>query len=241
MKKKSVPFQFAVTAKDKKLWTTLCYWLWLRSKFKQPIFFNYTSSSIGKLIGVSHETANVHVQKMIKLGWAMKVGHHLKLISPNKLKKHDLIIPIQLFENKSEQIAALKYIFIRDNKDHQQKSIERKSEIVKKSKSIHDRPTKKMIKKVRNVGGIDNFEKTINSRITLGNKKIGEIFEISKRSASKLQVMLNKIDHIKSEPHYEEIIGYDFFKHHNNNIIYRMKFNTLVPMYRTTNTIIGKR
>jgi hypothetical protein len=231
MLKQSVPLKIVKQANQEKSWDTLVYYMWLRSKYKKKIFYNYTSRSIAQHLGISHTQANYHIRKMIKLGWATTEKGNLFLLQN---KKYIRIIPIQIYQTKREQVVALKNILINNNLFSQRKKIIKKTQIVSNAQKVRGKISKSDMKFIRKSGGVANLEKSITDRTTLSNKKIGQIFKQSKRQGSRLQVEMKNMGLLQCESHFTWVNG-DYYNLKPNVFVYRGYLvergtNTLFPI-----------
>lgn len=220
-------------------WDTLSYYVWLRYHYQKPIFYSYTTRSIGAILNVSPTTASKHVKRMIHLGWAKESNGHLILLSnkkevreSEKLYKKKNLVKVVMYRTKAEQIIYLKNIEINNSIIQQQKKINKKTEVVKKAGLPHAKISKAQLKKIAEAGGIEVLERSINSRTTLSNRKIGVMFGVCKRTASRYQVYMNKMGILSSISFYEEVAA-DFFNlkpnqfYSFNHKILERKSNTL--------------
>lgn len=233
MLKQSVPLKIVKQANQEKAWDTLVYYMWLRSKYKKKIFYNYTSRSIAIHLGISHTQANFHIRKMIKLGWATIKDKHLTLLSNSNYLK---IIPLQIYKTKREQVVALKNILINHNLFSQRRKISKKTEIVNNAQTPQGKISKGDMKIIRKFGSVANLEMSINDRTTLSNRNIGKIFNQSKRQGSRLQVEMKNMGLLQCESHFTWVNG-DYFNLKPNVFVYRGYLvergtNTLFPLIR---------
>lgn len=90
------------------------------------------------------------------------------------------------------------------------------------------------MRSIAKAGGIAELERRINNRTTLSNRKIGVIFGVSKRTASRYQVAMNKLGVMKSIPHYEKE-NVNYFERSRNQFL---SFNGSGFLARKANTII---
>lgn len=231
MLKQSVPLTIVEQANQEKSWDTLVYYMWLRSKYKKKIFYNYTSRSIATHLGISHTQSNFHIRVMIKKGWAKVENGHLILLSNGYFKS---VIPIKIYGTKREQKVALKNILINKSLLGQKKHISKKTEIVTNAKKVNGKISKGDYKLLQKAGGLQQFELSIDRRVTLSNKTIGKIFNQSKREGSRLQVEMNRMGLLQSESHFEWVSG-DYYNLKPNVFMYRgflveRGTNTLFPI-----------
>lgn len=168
---------------------------------------------------------------MRDLGWTYEENRHLFLVSMDEYKLTE-IIRVPIFDNKLDQITALKSVVVINNTLKQSKRIFKKTEIVKKANTPCGGIKKSQYKMIQRKGGLLKFEKSINSRTTLTNYKIGDIFGLSKRTGSRLQVRMNKLGLIKSEACYQRA-NIDSFEKPKNAFMYR----NLYFAVRMANTI----
>lgn len=219
LKKVCVPYQLVQEARDNAEWKTLCYWVWLNSKFHKKVFYNYSLRSIAKLLGVAPNTANHHIKRMIDMGWAHTHKGHLFLVKkedfPNKS-----IIHIPVDETRKRQIILLRGILLNKHIFIQEKARDNKKEIVQKASSLYGKMTRKQIRFIRKSGGVAKLEVSINERTTLSNKTIGAIFSLSKRSGSRIQSEMNQMGLIKSDAVYEKV-NVDYFNLPKNVFLHR--------------------
>jgi hypothetical protein len=237
---KYISLKLIKKAKASHSWNTLCYYVWLRYHYQKPIFYNYSTRTIGAILNVSPTTASKHINIMIHLGWAKVQNSHLILLSnretvensKNLNKKKDLVKVI-MFRTKADQVTYLKNIEINNSIFQQQKKIKKKAEVVRKGSSTNAKLSNKQLRGIAKAGGIIELERRINNRTTLSNRKIGVIFGVSKRTASRYQVAMNKLGVMKSIPHYEKE-NVNYFERSRNQFL---SFNGKGFLARKANTI----
>jgi len=217
--KQGIPYCYIETAREKNLWNTLAYFAQLRAKYKKKIFYNFSSRTISKELGISNSTAARHIRIMIEHGWAEQIDGHLRL-TPYKKLEIALIIPTQIFTKISHQIRSLQSIKIINNLLHQKENIVKKTKIVNIANSSFGRFTAKQLKQLKKAKSVRDFEMSINNRVTLTNSKIGEFFNVSKRTGSRIQTQMNSLGLIVSEPHYERV-NVELFNLRTNIFLYK--------------------
>ena len=219
---KCISYPMLKTAEAENAWATLCYWIWLKAKFQKPIYYNYTARSIGKLLNISKSASSNHIKLMLKYDWVHIKDKHLVLNNFHDINTK-LVFKVDIFPIKSEQIASLKFRIIKNNIVTQSKKIKSKKDTVKKARSPYAKLSKTQVRDIRKKGGVEMYEKSLNDRTTLSNKKIAEMLHCCKRTASKVQVRLNKMKLIKSTAFYEPInLGFNVLP--TNCFLYKDKF-----------------
>lgn len=239
MQTKALPYQLIENSFKDGLEDTLSYFIRLKSKYKKPIFYNYSLSKISKILNCSRSTAKKHIGIMIEKGWATEHALHLCLTSSNKINHqlNSFFIKVPVTKKKSDQVYFLRYALLKRRLNFQIKEVKKKTEIVKIAKQVHGKITKKMMKKLLSHGGVYKFEKSIKSRITLSNKKIGAYFERSKSTGARYQKRMNQMGLIRSTAHYDQKSA-DFFRDH--EILRKMRNISMVNGFlfiRSSNNI----
>ena len=160
---------------------TLRIWVAMKSRFKTGVYYNWTYRSVAKEVGVSPETIRKHLPLLIKEGMAEISGKNLRMVGIEKLKRGKrtcILIPI-----------------------HKEKSIQKKSNIVKIANQANGRLSKSQLKFIQKSGGMDKLLKSIekdNNCITLSNKGFGKKVHRSQSTGYRLQRTLRNMGYIKS-------------------------------------------
>lgn len=222
-------------AREDNTWDTLAYWIWLKASYQKPVYYNYTYRSIGRILKISKSCAAKHIKIMLDYDWVYIENGHLFLRPFHDLHPKE-VTKIKIFERKQDQISSLKAKEITNNLDRQSRKISKKRDTIQSANSKNKPVSKKQYKEIRKVGGLKKYEISLNDRTTLSNKKISIIFGCCKRTASSLQVRMNKCGLIKSEACYEKInVDYNFlpincFLYNNKYYVKRLA-NTITPLH----------
>lgn len=203
MRKQAIPLHLVLNIH---LHQVLWVFIKVRARYKNPILYNFNYERHSKELGVSHQCLRKYVQQMYDLGWCYLHHGNLCFRSLNKLKNHltekgrwkksnCVLIPVR--ETKREQMAELRCAVLNRNLHQQKFMIQQRVETVKKCVR-KQRLNPNEYKRIREVGGIENYEKLLLPYLTLSNKRIGILFNRSKYTGRRLQSVFRKMELIET-------------------------------------------
>lgn len=220
--------------------TTLYYYILIRKLYKTPHIYNYSFRKISRLTGVSTSVIAHHVKIILEKGLAHVHNGNLCFISQAKVNKlisrGNAIINLPFEKNRKRMILELRGVIIVGNLDNQKIHTITRFEIVKKCKSENALLSTKEKKILRKEGGSSQIEKNINGRITLSNKRIGNIFRRSQSTGKRIQRGLNHLGIIRSNE-FIEILNDKFHPEmlrYKNRGYFRTKNNELAKQHSNT-------
>lgn len=180
---------------------TLYYYILLRSKYKKPIFYNYSFRKVAKDINCAPSVAAKHIKILLEKDLAyIDYGHLCFRSQTNVLKKfkHKIVMNLPVHIQKRRMIDELRGVLIVRVLDNQLESVFKKSAIVHKCKIANAKVSKKEIKFLEKNGGSAKIEKATNRRMTLSNRAIGKLFMRSQSTGKLYQKRLNQMGILKS-------------------------------------------
>lgn len=182
---------------------TLYYYIKLRATYEKPIFYNFTNRKTAKIIGVSPSVVCKHIKIILEKNLAHITDGHLQFYSLNKILKRtedrQSVINLPVWSEKRKMIDELRGVLLVQRLNNQLVSIHNKNTIVKKLQIANAVISKKEIKFLKENGGSKKLESSINNRVTLSNKSIGETFNRSQSSGKLYQKRLNQMGILKSK------------------------------------------
>lgn len=196
-----LPLEVIKDAIDHNWLDSLCYYVWLKKLYSKPIIYNYSLRKIGALISCSPTTVNTHIQVLKKRGLCETIGPNLLLISTTKLKVKyaSPLVPVGVSKNKSDQRNLLRFVLTKNNLHNQYRSYSKKDNILKflHGERFAYNETKKLMRQAKAYTEIQ-LENSIQSDLTLSNKRLGNICNRSQSTGIKIQKSLNKLGLIRS-------------------------------------------
>jgi hypothetical protein len=223
---------------------TLYYYILLRSKYKKPIFYNYSFRKVAKDINCAPSVAAKHIKILLEKNLAyIDYGHLCFRSQTNVLKKfkHKIVMNLPVHIQKRRMIDELRGVLIVRVLDNQIESAFKKSAIVNKCKIANAKVSKKEYKFLEKNGGSAKIEKTRNKRMTLSNRAIGKLFKRSQSTGKLYQKRLNQMGILKSRQKIDilsEVCNSDMLRNAPNgcfrtinNQLARQRSNTIWSPY----------
>lgn len=182
---------------------SLCYYVWMKKIHQKPIIYNYSLRKISAAIGCSPTTVKTHIAILKGLELIEFSAGNLIIKSTRKLfaNKKQLMVPISVSYNKSDQRDLLRFAVIKRNLHSQSRKFQQKNDALNYHKGLST--TYADIKRGRKLTKKDYpnaiaLESSMQSVLTLSNKKFGAICNRSQSTGIKLQKSFNKLNLIVS-------------------------------------------
>lgn len=220
-----LPSKLVHDAIDKEFLNTLAYFCILKKVYIKGRFYNYNKSKVAKQIGVSYNTLDFHVNKMIELNLAYFRDGNLCLYGFRKLKAKfgQYVTRINFSNKKSELILNIRSNVVLREINRQESKVSKNLADVKNAKRLYHEDSKQpirksLVKKVNKAGGIAKFVKDVDEAITLSNNGFGRYINRSPYTGARLQKRMNELKYIKSHKNYKRVESkmtleeFNFFK-----------------------------
>jgi Mn-dependent DtxR family transcriptional regulator len=208
LKKYNVPYELIKSCVYGNRLDTLVYFLRLRSAYRNRIIFKFTYAKAAKLMSCSNGSAHKHIKRMQELGWIIKQEcGNVHCAGTDRIKsiyKNQNIIQIPVAAIKRDQVMQLEFALVRNNIDKQGKAISKKTKTVLKAKKGIPM-SKADYKSMQKLGGQDKFEKSLQSRTTLSNRKFGQLCNRSTVTGQRRHRAYWKAGLIKSDQFFDLI------------------------------------
>lgn len=175
---------------------SLSYFVRLKSFHHRPVFYNYSLRKLSAYLKCSPSTIAKHISILSKMGLCELIGADLHLKSNNSLRKQDkFIVPVGIDLNKANQRTLLRQCLIKRNLHLQFKTFSKKSDALK---FLHQRvkgmPDLRKCKKAASYfPDQTQLENSVQTVLTLSNKRFGELCNRSQSTGIKIQKQLNKL------------------------------------------------
>ena len=194
--------------------SSLAVLVMLKGIHNNNTFYNYSTRSIAKLIGLSHSTVHKHLKVLIDKNLIVIRNNNLTIRGVRKVAKergNELLLPISKEKKHSKNLTTIKNVIkstlIVRNIQKQKKAITEKSEVIMYCNGNHSfiKNTKHLKKVKRSLAKFSEVspEKNFNNQTMLSLGKIGSLIKRSQETGKRFKKQLIDLGLITSRKNSE--------------------------------------